>query len=205
MIALYILLGLVAVLFLLSLLRIGAWVEYSQQGITARVRVGPVRVQVFPPKKKAPKPPKEKKTKKPKKPKREPENPPPKGGVVDLVFELLPVVLETVGKFGRKLQVDELEILLRVASADPADTAMLYGQANAVLGSLWRPLTQAFHVVDGHARVEAEFQSERMTLYLRAALSLTIGQAVSIGAVFAGKALSAFLRVRREGRQRKAA
>ena len=86
---------------------------------------------------------------------------------------------------------------------------MLYGQANAVLGALWYPLTKAFHVKDGTARVKLDFDVPGMTVYGTAALSIKIGTAVWIGlragvkALFGALAAKKRLKLKRQ--QRKAA
>ena len=38
----------VLVLFLLSLVRFGAWVEYGQSGVTVKIKLGPFRFTVVP-------------------------------------------------------------------------------------------------------------------------------------------------------------
>lgn len=92
--------------------------------------------------------------------------------------------------------MDELELCLTVGGSDPADTAMLYGQANAALAALWEPITNAFHVKDGHAQVRIDFDAPGMTLYGKAALSLKIGQILWLAVYFGCKALVRFLNYR---------
>ena len=202
------------VLLLIGQVRVGAVAEYSQAGPEVRVRLGPVRLKVFPlakkektqeqlkkeaekkaraeEKKKAKKEQKKSKAQQEKKSLQEKV-----GGGLDLARELLPLALEAAGCFWNKLIVDELELCLTVGGPDPADAAMLYGQANAALGALWQPLTQAFHVKNGHAHVAIDFDAQSMTLYGKAALSLKIGQIVWLGVHFGCKALAGFLRYRK--------
>lgn len=92
--------------------------------------------------------------------------------------------------------MDELELCLTVGGSDPADTAMFYGQANAALAALWEPITNAFHVKDGHAQVRIDFDAPGMTLYGKAALSLKIGQILWLAVYFGCKALVRFLNYR---------
>ena len=56
--------------------------------------------------------------------------------------------MEAAGCFRRRLRGDQLELKLTIGAADPGDAAIRYGQANALLGSIWQPLTEAFHVED---------------------------------------------------------
>lgn len=207
----YILAAVLLVLFLLGQIRLGGGAEYRAGAVFAWLRLGAVRVQVYP----------WKKSKKAKKPKKEPkakparqEAPtaqPEKGGLdtaLDYVRELLPTVLEAAGQFKRRLQVDKLELELTIGADDPADAAMRYGQASAALGALWYPLTEAFRVKDGHARVDVDFEAGETSLHALIQMSFKLGQMLRLGLYFGIKSLRAFLRVRKghkEKRQRKAA
>ena len=54
----YVIAAILLLLFLLSLVRVGAWLEYSESGLLAKLRIGPFFIQLFPvkpKKKKAPK------------------------------------------------------------------------------------------------------------------------------------------------------
>ena len=98
---------------------------------------------------------------------------------------------------------------LAAGSSDPADAAMLYGEANAALGALWFPLTKAFKVKDGRARVKLDFDASGITVYGVAALSIKIGTVVWVGlragwqALFGALAAKKRLKLKRQ--QRKAA
>ena len=147
------------------------------------------------------KPREEKEPQKPKKPKekKEPkksgkEKPPTPlsekiGGAMEYAQALLPVGLEAAKGMWRGLRVDVLELELTAGGSDPADAAMLYGQANAILGALWFPLTKAFHVKDGTARVKLDFDAPGVTVYGQASLSIKIGTAVWVGLRAGVKAL----------------
>lgn len=55
-------------------------------------------------------------------------------GLLELGRRLFPLLLEAAGQFRRKLQIDELRLRLVAGAPDPADAALRYGQANALLG-----------------------------------------------------------------------
>lgn len=194
------------VLFLIGQIRVGVAAGYTEDGLDVRARLGPIRIKVFPRpgKEEKEKKPKKKKTKKPKKGKTGQDGEPqekerkPKGGVLILARELIPLALEAAGCFWRRLVVDQLELCLTVGCPDPADAAMLYGQANAALGAMWEPLTKAFHVKDGHAHVQVDFDAQGTTVYGKAALSLKIGQILWLGLHFGLKALLGFIRYKRQ-------
>ena len=194
-----------AALFLVGQIRVGGLAEYSAEGFRAWVRAGALKIRVFPLNKKdKPARKKEKRAKPPKKKEEAPPSPKPltekAGGALDYARALLPVALDAVGTMYGKLRMDTLELELTVGAADPADAAMRYGQASAALGALWEPLTRAFHVKDGRARVRVDFEAGEMTVYGLASLSIKIGQILWLSVYFGCKALRGFLAVR--GRQK---
>lgn len=213
--ALYILAAIVLILFLIGQVRVGGRAEFNAQGFFLWVRLGRFHIKILPmaPKEeKPPKPQKPKKKKEPRKPKKEKEPVPlPEkiGGALEYAQALLPVGLEAAKGLWHGLRVDKLELELTAGGSDPADAAMLYGQANAALGALWRPLTKAFHVKDGAARVKLDFDAPGTTVYGQASLSIKIGTAVWIGlragvkALFGALAARKRLKIKRQ--QRKAA
>ena len=212
--AVYVLAASALVLFLLGQVRVGGRAEFNAQGFFLWIRLGRFHIKLLPPK-----PKQEKGEPKPKKPKKKKEKPkkekPPTplpekiGGALEYAQALLPAALEAAGGMWRGLRVDALELELTAGSADPADAAMLYGQANAALGALWHPLTKAFHVKDGTARVVLDFDAPGITVYGTAALSIRIGTAVWIGLRTGVKALVRVLAARKrlkiKRQQRKAA
>lgn len=176
-------------LLLIGQIRIGAQVEYCADGLFVRVRVGGFLIPVFPAKKKENEK-QRKKTKQTKEPGKK------KGGVLKLALDLIPLVLDTLKRFGKSLRVDKLDMELTFGAADPADAAIHYGQANALLGSVWQPITQTLHVVDGHAHVGVDFEEMRSSLYILADLSLTVARTLTLAAVFGWKALIILIRNR---------
>ena len=200
-------------LFLIGQVRVGGRAEFSAEGFFLWIRLGRFKLKILPagPKEeKIGKPKKPKKEKEPKKPKKEkPPTPLPEkiGGALEYAQALLPVALEAAKGMWRGLRVDVLELELTAGGSDPADAAMLYGQANAALGALWHPLTRAFHVKDGTARVKLDFDAPGTTLYGQAALSIKIGTLVWIGLGAGWKALFGALAARKrlKRKRRKAA
>lgn len=215
--ALAVLAVVVLVLFLIGQVRVGGQAEFNAEGFFLWVRAGKLRIKILPmkPKGEKPKEPKKKKKpkkeKKPKKPEKEKEPTPLSeklGGALEYAKELLPVALEAAGGMLRGLRVDVLRLELTAGSPDPADAAMVYAQANAALGALWRPLTTAFRVKNGSARVKLDFDAPGMTVYGTAGLSIKIGTVVRIGLWAGFRALLGVLAARKRLkriRQRKAA
>ena len=210
--ALHILAVVLLVLLLIGQIRVGCRAEFNSEGFFLWARLGKIRIKILPMKpkeekpQKPPKPPKTKKEKKEKLPATLPEK---VGGALEYARALLPVALEAAEGLWRGFAIDTLELELTAGSSDPADAAMLYGSANAALGALWIPLTRAFHVKDGTARVKLDFDAPGMTVYALASFSLKLGRVVWVGLRAGVKALIGALAARRrlklKRQQRKAA
>lgn len=208
--ALHILAVVLLVLLLIGQIRVGCRAEFNSEGFFLWARLGKIRIKILPMKpkeekpQKPPKPPKTKKEKKEKLPATLPEK---VGGALEYARALLPVALEAAEGLWRGFAIDTLELELTAGSSDPADAAMLYGNANAALGALWIPLTRAFHVKDGTARVKLDFDAPGTTVYGQAALSVKIGTLVWIGLGAGWKALFGALAARKrlKRKRRKAA
>lgn len=210
--AVHILAAAILILLLIGQVRVGGRAELNESGFFLWLRLGRFQIKLFPVKPKG-----EEKPAKPGKPKIEKtpksERPPTQllekaGGALEYARALLPVLLEAAGGMWRGLRVDALRLELTAGAADPADAADLYGRANAALGALWYPLTRAFHVKDGAARVKLDFDAPGMTVCGTASLSVKIGTVVWIGLRAGFKALFRSLAVRKRlkiNRQRKAA
>ena len=209
--ALFVLAVVVLVLLLLGQVRVGGRAELSEAGFFLWIRLGTVRIQILPGRSgKEPLEPKRSKKNGQKAPRKKGPSVPAAekaGGALEYARELLPVALKAAKGMWRGLRVDVLELELTAGGSDPADAAMLYGQANAALGALWHPLTRAFHVKDGTARVKLDFDALGTTLYGQAALSIKIGTLVWIGLGAGWKALFGALAARKrlKRKRRKAA
>lgn len=226
MTALRIILIILLALWLIGRIRLKGFVEYSEEGIIAQFRVLWFKITLFPPKPKQDKPEKKpKKPKKPpKKPKKspkpknsqKPENPPkteepekPKeqppderplteklGGLWCLFRDAVPLVCQAAGKLLHKLRIEDLTLHLTWACEDPADAAMGYGVGEAALRSVWPLLDRAFDIRKRDVGVAVDFTRTTPVIYVRALLSFTIGQMVSLGVIYGCKALVLFLRHR---------
>ena len=134
------------VIFLLGILPLGVSARYSGEGPLLRVVIGPVRLTLFPRKKKEKKPKPAKKTaeqpkkqeeplpKLPQPPKQEPAaDKKEKGGSLLDFLPLVKVALNFLGDFRRRLRVNRLELKLILAGGDPCDLAVNYGRAWAAV------------------------------------------------------------------------
>lgn len=188
-------------LFLVSLIRVGIWGSYAQGAFTLRLRVGPVRVTLFPrkaKKRKGRKPgqqQKEERLRKRKKPK-QPVTPQGKPDILGFLRELLPVALEAAGELRRKIRIDEFDLAVKVASSDPAKAAVRYGRLSGAAGMLWPLVEQNFKVKSWRIRIWVDFTTTHPEASLRAAVTLTIGQALSLALRTAVKLLPILSKLR---------
>ncbi len=204
----WILLAVLALLILLSfVLRVGVLAGYGKEGAFVKIRVGPGYIKVYPLEKDPEKEQKKKKKKaekKAKKAEKEAKKPPkPKkkidpGGALGMVRKLLPVVDDAAKKFGKKLQIDELDVILTWAGKDPADAAIRYGQAWAVAENLMSFLENCFVIKERQVEITVDFYREKPLIYIQAGLSLTPAQLTYIGLPAAVKGLKIFLAHRKK-------
>lgn len=114
--------------------------------------------------------------------------------MLSLVIDLLPTVRTALGRLYGKLVMEEF--LLRVTlpgEDDPAQSAILYGQINGLLGAIWNPLVEMFHIQEGSAGVHVDFTNDKMELNARGVLKIKLGQLLWIASAFAIRALGIFL------------
>jgi len=174
------------VLALIAILPIGVSAFYDADGPRIKIIAGPVRIQVFPLKKKEKKekPPKEKKQPKkknaPKTSEKKAEPKKKKGGSIHDFLPIVDVVLDFIAAFGRKLRINHLELKLILAGGDPSDLAVNYGRGWAVLGNLMPLLEKAFVIQKRDLEVECDFLADNTTIIARLDLTITIGRIFSL-------------------------
>ena len=205
MTVLYVLLGALALLATGAWVRIGGGVEYGASGLHLWLKVGALHIPLYPRERKKQAPPKEREKGQPHPQKDGEKKKLLPGGPLAAARELLPPALQAAARLGCSLQVDELDLVLTIGMADPADAALYYGQANAVLASLWQPMVEGLHIRDGRARIAVDFDADHPTVAIRAVVSIRAGRAVAVGAAFAVKALRRLLALRAQERKEKAA
>lgn len=180
-------------LVLVGLIRVGVRVQYAQSRLEVRLLAGPVKVTLYPRKPKRPKPGKKPKRAKANR-KKPPKAPPTAEEIIALVKQLLPVVLDAAGRLRQKIRIDELDLDITVASADPARTGVGYGRLNWAIGMVWPLVEQTFQVKEWRIRTWVDFTTEHPALTLRAAATLTIGQLFSLGVRVASGVLPVLLK-----------
>ena len=200
------------VLLVLAILPLGVHVRYNDAGFLLRVIAGPVKITVFPRKKK----PKKQKTKQkkqkagkrpestdsgdtpPQPPKPVPE-PKEKGGSLTRFLPLVKLGLKFLGDFRRKLRVDNLFLRLILAGDDPCNLAVNYGRAWAAVGNLMPQLERLFVIKKRDIQVECDFTAEEISVIAHVDITITLGRLLTLAVVYGIRVLFEFLSMKRKG------
>ena len=199
-----------AILFLLAILPLGASVLYDEDGPRVRIVAGPVKIQVFPlkkkPKKDKPKTEKPKKEKKPGKkaapaenaPAKQPAPKPKTGGSVLDFWPLVQVALDLLNDLRLKLRVDHLKLHMTMAADDPCDLAINYGRMNASLAGLITQLERFLVIKKRDVHIDCDFAADQTVILARLDLTITLGRILSIAVRYGVRALTTFLKIKKQ-------
>lgn len=195
-----------AIIFLLAIMPLGVSVRYDSGGPLVRVVAGPIKLKVFPGKKKDPDaPPKPKKEKKKKTPAKDSGGKQTgqkvkkkSGGPISDFFPFVTLVLDFLLDFRNKLRINCLELKLIMAGGDPADLAINYGKAWAAVGNLWPRLETWFVIKKRNVEVECDFEGSETTVSARLDLTITLGRILSLVVRYAIRGLKEFLNFRKK-------
>ena len=202
MTAVYIILGIAAALFLLSLLRVGVHIAFGDE-LRVTATAGPVRVQLLP---KPDKPEKKKAKKETPSGEKKPEGEKKKERTLDLTKEdirtALPAVWEALKKglekTRQRLRIDPMQVSAVLGGAiDPAGAAELYGYVNAGMWTVMPQLEQLTRMPDPRIHTEIDFDAERTKISGQVGLSLQIRDLFTIGWAFSGPMVKWFMAMRK--------
>ena len=202
MIAWLIVLG---VLVGLAILPLGVSAWYNENGPLVRLLIGPVKLTLFPGKKKAKKenPKKEakndtrKQAKAEKKARKAQQKKPSKtGGSWKDFLPLVKTGLAFLGDFRRKLRVKRLEANLIMAGGDPADLAVNYGKTWAAVGGLMPQLERIFVIKKRNIAVQCDFTVEKTLIYARLDVTITLGRLLALVVRYGIRALRQFIDIK---------
>ena len=189
------------ILFLLAILPLGASVLYDADGPRVRVVAGPLKIQVFPMKKKAKKDKPKKEKPKPAKEAKAEKKPAPKpqtGGSWTDFLPLVRLALDLLNDLRRKLRVNELKLHLTMAGDDPCDLAVNYGRMNASLAALIAQLERFLVIKKRDVRIDCDFTASETVILARLDLTITLGRILSIAAVYGVRGLKTFLTIKKQ-------
>ena len=201
-----------AIVLILAVLPLGVRVRYNSAGLILRVIAGPLKITVFPRKKK----PKKQKVKQ-KKPKEEqnaepsasedkPPQPPEaqpeqkeKGGSIARFLPFIKLGLKFLGDFRRKLRLDNLYVRLILAGDDPCDLAVNYGRVWAAASNLMPQLERLFVIKKRDIQVECDFTAEEISVIAHVDMTITLGRLLTLAVVYGIRVLFEFLSMKRKG------
>ena len=201
-----------AIVLILAVLPLGVRVRYNSAGLILRVIAGPLKITVFPRKKK----PKKQKVKQ-KKPKEEqnaepsasedkPPQPPEaqpeqkeKGGSIARFLPFIKLGLKFLGDFRRKLRPDNLYVRLILAGDDPCDLAVNYGRIWAAVGNLMPQLERLFVIKKRDIQVECDFTASETCVVAHLDITITLGRLLALALVYGVRVLIEFLSMKRKG------
>ena len=175
-----------------------------EEGLRVRLRVGPVKLQVYPPKKeeKGDKPPEEKKEPKEKKPKEKPakkRKPPTAEQILYLLETLPPVLGRALRRVGRRVRIGPLKVWLLLSAEDPADTALLYGRVEAALMAALPILHRHLAIRDQDIRIYPDFEGNGTDWRLDIGVSIRLWDLLVIGLCAGAGGLKALIGMKRLG------
>ena len=186
------------VLALIAIVPVGASACYDASGPNVFIIAGPIRIRVFPLKKREKKE-KSVKSKKQKSVKKSSisneQNKKAKGGSILDFLPLLDLVLDFLNAFRGKLRVGNLEVKLILAGDDPSDLAVNYGRGWALLGNMMPLLDGAFIIKNRNLEVECDFLADETTIIAKMDLTITICRIVSLLIVQGIPVLREFLKI----------
>ena len=186
------------VLALIAIIPIGASIFYDDAGPRAFVIAGPIRLCVYPVKKREKKEPSKKKKTQNSSPSptaKQQKSKKSSGGSVSDFLPLLDRVLDFLSAFRGKIRVSHLEMKLILAGDDPSDVAVNYGRGWAILGNLMPLLDGVFIIKKRDLEVECDFLADKTTISARLDLSITIGRVISLLVIQGVPILREFLKI----------
>lgn len=185
------------ILFLLLILPLGVSAVYDSDGPRVSVLAGPVRIPVFPVKKKDKKL-KAKKEKKKAAAKAKPAQQTKKekkGGSLTDFLPLVEIILDFLTDFRRKLRVSVLQLNLVLAGGDPCDLAINYGKATAALGNLWPRMEELFVIKKRDVKIQCDFEADKTLISARLDLTITLGRVFSVGFRYGYRAVRELIKI----------
>lgn len=191
-----ILLIVLAVIFLISQIRLGGRATYGEEGFGAVIIAGPFRIRVFPT---------EPKTKKADRKKDKPNSKEPQqkeGGTGGRIMDLLPTLAETAGGLKRRIRIDRLILRVVWGAEDPASAAIGYGRANALLGMIWPLLDNNFKIKECDLQADVDYGRTVPSVTADAAITMTLGQLISFISIYGVKLLTGWGRSGRRSKEK---
>ncbi|MBQ4369461.1 MAG: DUF2953 domain-containing protein [Oscillospiraceae bacterium] len=182
MIALYIVGGLLLLIAIILLLRASVAAGYDEEGFSLVIGVGPVKIAV-PGKKEKSRSEKSEAKKKKRKEQHKAEKP-KKGGSAVKLKQLLPDILNSLGKLRRRLEVSYLDLEYTAAADDAAQAAIRYGRAHAVIGAAMPAVENVLNIKKRRFDINVSFTETESKIRFHTKLSIRIYQLLAVAFSF---------------------
>ena len=161
----------ISIILIIALIRVGVIVEYSSDGLFAWLKIGFIKTVIHG----------DDKVKKPKKkPKKKDKSKSFKPGSLHDFLEMVKIFKNTLGRLRRKLLIKTLILHYTAAGSDPAKTAMQFGAANAVFGTVMPIIERHFRVKKRDLRASADFDSDKPGVYAKITVSIAIWESIYV-------------------------
>ncbi len=192
---------LVLLILLLCWTRAGVLVTLGD-ALRVDVKLGWLRFQIVPGKKKPDKKkPKNEEAEEGKKKKSFPK--PSLSDIREALRMLGPPLKKALGRTRRGIRIDPLRISMVIGGReDPAAAAQLYGEINAGIWAGMPPLEQLLDIPDPRIHTEADFDAEKTRIEGTLGVTIRIGTVLAVGFGIAVPALRWFLRYMRKHRKK---
>ena len=191
-----------AIVLLIAFFPVAVQLRYDADGTYVAVRIGLYKMQLIPkPKSGKMKKEKSQKTKK-EKPKKEKKAKEPKGktaaqgGSILDFWPFVELAWSFLGAFRRKLLLKELTLQVAIGGEDAAKSAILYGQAQAVLNAVYPRFRQLFRIQKENVGIRCDFTEPKMNITAALHIRLLVGDVLHLALIYGLKALKAFLTFR---------
>ena len=161
-----------AAICLLGFLPIGVRLSYDENGGFVWLKLGFVKIKLYP---QDAKEQKAKQGKKSNKKARKSENK-TKGGNLTDFLPIARIVFDFLSDFRRRLWVQNLYLRLTLAGDDPCDLAVHYGQAWGALGNLIPLLDQYVKIKKRDLCIDCDFSAEKTIIVAHADILITLGR-----------------------------
>ena len=168
MIALYIVGGLVALIFLLLISRVGIHLVYRPERKLLRVRLGVFFKTIRLDEPRAVKPKRRKKEEKPK-----------RRRSFEEIMELARAALHAAGRLAKAVKVHKMEADVIVGGDDPADAAISFGRLQIIWYSM-APLLRHCQITPAAVRFYLDFDAPKTTAQGELKLSVRVGALLGI-------------------------
>jgi len=158
----------ISVILIITLLRFGVIVEYSDIGFKLWAKVGFLKFELL-------KDGKEKKPKKKKeKPKKEQNLKEMLPGSLNEFMSMLRTVLNALSRLKRRLLIKQLTLYYTSAGEDPSATALKFGAANAAFGVIIPKIKNNFRIKRLDLRTWFDFCSAEQKIYAKIIISIAV-------------------------------